>query len=189
MESLLQRLSKVCVYIDDILVAGVDEGDHLHNLGQVLERLESAGLSLKKSKCVFMTTSVEYFGHVIDAKGLHPSSSKVKAIKKAPEPTNITELKSFLGLLNYYNKFLPNVSTILAPLHKLLCKDTKWKWSKAQAEAFKKAKDLLQSSSLLVHFDGAKPLLLSCDASPYGLGAVLAHKMDDNSKKPIAFIF
>ena len=80
------------------------------------------------------------------------------------------------------------MSTILAPLHRLLCKDTKWKWSKAQAEAFKKAKDLLQSSSLLVHFDGVKPLLLSCDASPYGLGAVLAHKMDDNSEKPIAFI-
>ena len=80
------------------------------------------------------------------------------------------------------------MSTILAPLHRLLCKDTKWKWSKAQAEVFKKAKDLLQSSSLVVHFDGAKPLLLSCDVSPYGLGAVLAHKMDDNSEKPIAFI-
>ena len=184
MESLLQGLSKVCVYIDDILVAGVDEKDHLHNLGQVLERLESAGLSLKKSKCVFMTTSVEYPGHVIDATGLHLSISGVKAIKEAPQTTN----KSFLGLLNYYNKFLPNVSTFLAPLHRLLCKDTKWKWSKAQAEAFKKAKDLLQSFSLLVHFDGAKPLLLSCDAPPYSLGAVLAHKMDDNSEKPIAFI-
>ena len=82
-------------FLQLFLVAGVDEKDHLHNLGQVLERLESAGLSLKKSKCVFMTTSVEYLGHVIDATGLHPSSSKVKAIKEAPEPTNITELKSF----------------------------------------------------------------------------------------------
>ena len=94
MES-LQGLSKVCVYIDNILVADVDEENHLHNLGHVLELLESAGLFLKKSKCVFMTTSVEYLSHIIDAKGLQPSSSKVKAIKEAPEPTNITELKSF----------------------------------------------------------------------------------------------
>ena len=92
----------------------MDEEDHLQYLSQVLEQLESAGLSLKKSKCVFMTTSVEYLSHIIDAKGLQPLSSKVKTIKEAPEPTNITELKSFLGFLNYYNKFLPNVSTILA---------------------------------------------------------------------------
>ena len=165
----------------------MDEEDHLQYLSQVLEQLESAGLSLKKSKCVFMTTSVEYLSHIIDAKGLQPSSSKVKAIKEAPEPTNITELKSFLGFLNYYNKFPPNMSTILATLHSLLCKDTKWKWSKAQDEAFKKTKHLLQSSSLLVHFNSVKPLLLSC-ASPYGLGAVLVQRMDDNSEKPIAFI-
>ena len=85
------------------MLADVDEEDHLHNLGQVLERLESARLSLRKSKCVLMTKSVEYPGHVIDASGLHPLSSKVKAIEEAPEPT---ELKSFLGLLSYYKKFL-----------------------------------------------------------------------------------
>ena len=73
----------------------MDEKDHLHNLGQVLEQLKYVGLSLKKSKCVFMTTSVEYLGHVLNAKGLPPSSSEVKVIKEAPEPTNITELKSF----------------------------------------------------------------------------------------------
>ena len=83
-----------------------------------------------------MTKSVQYPGHVIDASGLHSSSSKVKAIEEAPEPTNITELKSFLGLLNYYKKVLLNLSTMLALLHNLLCKDTKWKRSRAQAKGF-----------------------------------------------------
>ena len=90
----LQGLTKVCVYIDDILIAGVYEEDHLHNLGQLLEQFESAGLSLKRSKCVFMTKSVEYLGRVIDASGLHPLSSNLKAIKEATEHTNITEFQT-----------------------------------------------------------------------------------------------
>ena len=77
MESLLQGLTKVCVYIDDILVAGVGEEDQLHNLAQVLEPLESAGPSLKKSKSVFMTKLVEYLGHVIGANSLHPFTSPI----------------------------------------------------------------------------------------------------------------
>ena len=86
----------------------------------MLQRLASAGLTLKKSKCIFTANSVEYLGHVIDKNVLHPSQSKVQAIKQAPHPTNVTELKSFLGLVNYYHKFLRNLSTSLAPLHSLL---------------------------------------------------------------------
>ena len=130
----------------------------------------------------------QYLGHVIDAQGLHPATSKIKAISQAPAPSNATELKSFLGLLNYYHKFLPNLSTTLAPLHKLLHKNMPWTWSEEQDTAFKEAKSLLQSSSLLVHYDRNKPLLLSCDASPYGLGAVLSHQMPDGTEKPITFI-
>ena len=81
MESLLQDLPRVTVYLDDILVAGVNEEDHLANLDRVMARLESAGLTLKKSKCLFGLSSIEYLGHIIDADGLHPSSNKVRAIK------------------------------------------------------------------------------------------------------------
>ena len=187
MENLLQGLPNVCVYIDDILVSGISEADHMQKLEQVLSRLSSAGITLKRSKCTFATTSVEYLGHIIDSTGLHPSPAKVQAIQKAPAPTNITELRAFLGLVNYYHKFLPNLSSTLSPLHILLRKGTKWNWTQNQQIAFDKVKVLLQSDALLVHFDSTKPLLVYADASPYGVGAVLAHKMPDNSEKPIAF--
>ena len=189
MENILSDidLPKVSVYLDDILVTGKDSAEHLYNLHLVLQRLESAGLTLKKSKCTFEVSSVEYLGHIIDAKGLHPSESKVRAIRDAPSPTKITELKSFLGLLNYYHKLFPNLATTLAPLHQLLRKETRWKWTQDQENSFLKAKSLLHSSSLLVHYDPVKPLSISCDASPYGLGAILSHQIDDGTELPVAF--
>ena len=138
----------------------------------MLCKLEGAGLRLNRAKCAFMLPSVEYLGHRIDREGLHPTEEKVIAIHNAPVPTSVTVLKSFLGLLNYYSKFLPNVSSTLAPLYLLLRKKQKWVWGKEQEEAFLRAKRMLQSSALLVHYDGNKPLLLACDASSYGVGAV-----------------
>ena len=110
----------------------------------------------------------------IDGEGLLPSKSKLTAVLNAPIPTNVTELKSFLGLLNYYHKYLPNLSTELAPLHQLLNKGVNWKWTKEHSDTYQRAKDLLQSLQVLVHFDGSKPIILSCDASPYCIGGVLA---------------
>ena len=187
-DSLLQNLPGVIAYFDDLLVTGNSREDHLQNLEKVMARLESAGVTLKKSKCVFLTTSVEYLRHIIDKKALHPSSEQIRAIKEAPEPKNLTELKSFLGLINYYSKFLPNLACFLSPLYRLLKKNTKWTWTTEHSTTFKKAKDLLHSSAVLVHCDSQKELVLCCDASPYGLGAVLAHRFEDNSEGLIAFI-
>ena len=106
---------------------------------------------------------------------------------EVPAPCNITQLKSFLGMLNYYSKFLPNLSTLLAPLYSLLHKRTAWQWGTAQQTPFSRAKELLASSQVLVHFDQTKPLVLSCNASPYGIGAVLSHKFADGSECPVAF--
>ena len=153
----------------------------------VLSKLDKAGLHLNKDKCKFRKTKVEYLGHVFDREGLHPSAEKVNAIQEAPKPKDVSELRSFLGITNYYGRFLPNLSSKLAPLYDLLHKDRKWQWSSKQDEAFKLDKKALQTDSLLVHFDDNKPLVLTCDASPYGLGAVLSHTMDDGSDRPIGY--
>ena len=122
-----------------------------------------------------MAPSVEYLSYVIDSAGLHPTKAKVKAITEAPAPRNVTELCSFLGLINYYGKFLPNLSSTLAPLYQLLQQNTQWQWGDSQVTAFNTAKEALQSSTPLVHYDSSKPLTLACDASPYGIEAVLSH--------------
>ena len=187
MDSFLQGMTHVAAYMDDILVTGGSEQEHLQNLDSVLQKLETAGVRLKKSKCLLMAPEVEYLGHKISSEGLHPTPEKIKAIREAPKPQSVTELKSFLGLLSYYSKFLPNMSSTLAPLYSLLQKSRRWQWRREQQHAFESAKALLQSGALLVHYDPKKPLTLACDASPYGLGAVLSHQMLNGTEKPVAF--
>ena len=189
MENVLQGLSHVVVYIDDILIIGGSEEDHLKNLALalVLARLDNVGIQLRKSKCEFMKESVTHLGHRIDQHGLHPLKEKVQAVQEAPAPKNITELKSYLGLLTYYSKFIPNMATALAPLYKLLRKEECWRWTYTEKKAFQASKTLLTSSTLIVHFNPELKLVLMCDALSYGIGAVLAHLMPDGTERPIGF--
>ena len=117
-ESLLQGIPNIVIYLYDILITGSTEDLHLETLGEVLRRIQKAGLKLRSKKCVFMVPSVIYLGYRIDAQELHPMPDKVKAVMDAPQPKTVTKLKSYLGLLNYYGKFLPN-TTILATLYTL----------------------------------------------------------------------
>ena len=187
MESVLQGIRGVMVYLYDILVAGEDEEQHLKRLDVVLQRLQNAGLRLKDSKCEFLVASVTYLGYRIDAEGLHPINEKIKAIQDAPEPRNVTELKSYLGLLSYYSRFLPHMSSNLAPLNQLLHKQAEWAWGDKQKQAFQLSKQLLLSSQTLAHFDPKLDIVLACDASAYGIGAVLSHRLADVTEKPVGF--
>lgn len=120
MDSILQGIPHVICYIDNILVTGVDDEDHLHNLARVLQHLSKYNIRVKKPRCEFLKPSVECLGHKIDADEVHPTDDKLDAIVQAPKPQNLQELRSFLGLLNYSGKFIPKLSTLLHPLNALL---------------------------------------------------------------------
>ena len=120
MDIILQGLPHVICYLDDILVTGVTEKEHMENPEEVLRRLKENGVTLKQEKCSFFSDSVEYLGRVIDAKGIHTSRRKLQAVLDAPALTNIQKLRSVLGMINYYAKFIPDLSSILNPLHRLL---------------------------------------------------------------------
>ena len=187
MDQILLGLPHTHCYLDDILVSGPDKLTHLKTLDAVLGRLEEYGLHLKKEKCLFFQESVEYLGHIIDAAGLHKSPEKVRAIVEAPAPSDVSQLRSFLGMLNYYGRFIPDLATVLQPLNELLNKEKKWLWTSDCESAFQKAKALLVSQEVLTHYNPELPLRLACDASPYGVGAVLSHVMPGGEEKPIAY--
>ena len=107
METILAGIPRVLVYLDDILVTGSSQEEHMSNLKEVLSRLQEAGLRLRKDRCEFMVSSVKYLGHIIDANELHPAPDKLKAVKNVPKPQNVTELKAYL---TYYSRFLPNMA-------------------------------------------------------------------------------
>ncbi|VDI15022.1 Hypothetical predicted protein [Mytilus galloprovincialis] len=135
-----------------IITASTDE-EHLNNLESVLKRLGQYRLKANIDKCDFFKDSVTFCGHVIDKHGFHKKQDKIEAIRNAPAPENVSQLKSILGLINYYAKLLPDLSATLSPLHNLL----------------------------------QLPVTLACDASPYGLGAVISHRYPNGSDRPIAF--
>ena len=186
MDKMLAGLNNVVCYIDDILIWSQDREQHYAVLENVLRTLQEHNVRARLSKCTFMENSIEYLGHKIDQKGIHPSEEKVKSLKLAPVPTNVSELKAFLGLVNFHGKFMKNLSSLLHPLNYLLRKDVKWRWCQRCQFAFDECKRLISADSCLVAYDVRRQLKLSCDASAYGVGAVLSHVMDDGSERPIA---
>ena len=187
MDRVLQGIPHCLCYIDDIIITGVDDTDHLETLTKVLERLEKHGLRANRSKCRFLAKSVDYLGHRIDAEGKHTLPDKIKAVEDAPVPLNVTQLRSFLGLLNYYRSFLPNIASVLHPLNELLQANRKWIWSQECEAAFQNAKEMLVTSNVLAHYDPTQPIRLAADASAYGIGAVISHVLPSGEEKPVAF--
>ncbi|XP_046854150.1 uncharacterized protein K02A2.6-like [Xenia sp. Carnegie-2017] len=187
MDMVLNGLQGVGGILDDLIITGKNDEEHLRNLERALKRLQNMGIKLKKSKCVFMQPSVEYFAFVVDRQGIHPPPRKVQAIREVPTPENPTELKSFLGLVNYYRKFIPNMAKLVNPLNCLLSQEVSWKWSEECQKSFETLKVLLETAPVLTHYDPKKPVRLATDASSCGIGAVLSNVSDEGEEQPIAY--
>ncbi|XP_047987206.1 uncharacterized protein K02A2.6-like [Leguminivora glycinivorella] len=185
MSTTLANMEGVACLLDDVAVTGRNVEERNQRLNAVLEKLQDMGFRLNVDKCVFVSRSITFLGHMLDAEGLHPTPEKVEEIQGKPAPTNKETLRAFLGLYTYYEKFLPDKATLLEPLYRLLEAKSPWTWGDKEQAAFNKAKSLLSSDCTLVGYDLNKELLLVCDSSDYGLGAVLVHTMEDGSERPV----
>ena len=183
-EQLVGDIPGVACYLDDIVVTGKSEQEHLDNLQKTMDKLN---LRLKLEKCQFFQDSVTYLGHILDNQGIRPHPDKIKAITAMPEPKNQAELRSFLGMVQYYDRFISGLATNCAVLNDLLQKKSKWNWTTTHATAVKAVKTALTSADTLTHYDPTLPLSLACDASPVGIGAVIFHTLPGGKEKPVAY--
>ncbi|XP_032069854.1 uncharacterized protein K02A2.6-like, partial [Thamnophis elegans] len=187
MERLLQGLQGVVPYFDDVLVSATTMDELMARLRMVLQKFQKVGLKVKRDKCQVAVSQIEFLGFLIDGNGIHPTAAKTKAILEAPAPTNRAELQAFLGLLNFYAVFLPHKASVAEPLHRLLDSGAAWVWGRREASAFRAVKHLLISNDVLVQYSEHLPLVLACDASPYGVGAVLSHQLPSGAEVPVAY--
>ena len=184
MDQLLPKLPRIVCFIDDILITGRDEKEHLSNLEAVLKTLHKYGLRLKLRKCKFFEESVEYLRQVVSKEGIHPSEKKIDAILNVQPPTDVSQLRSFLGMVNHYGKFIQFLADLSAPLNRMLRKDVPWRWLRKCQHSFQKIKEALTSTKVLAHYDSELPIGLACAV---GVGAVLFHKYEDGTERPVAY--
>ena len=168
MDQILQNVDGAVCFFDDIAIQGETPAALLQRLKQVMEKLRLHGLHLNGKKCEFFKTKVGYLGHYIDGSGLYAAPDKIAAISKCLAPTNVSEVRTFLGLVHYYQKFIPNMSNKLYPLYALLKKNTVFRWTKECEQAYTNLKEELTSTRVLVLFNPKLPLTLATDASPTG---------------------
>ena len=179
---ILNGIDDIIVYQDDILILSPDRHSHSKTLHSVLSSLRNAGVKVNSDKCKFFTDEVQYLGHVFSSRGVCPNPDKVKAITSAPAPVNIKQVQAFLGMCNYYSRFIPNFATVLAPLYALLKKNVPFHWGSEQHGCFVQIKRLFQSYTLLKSFDPNHETMLETDSSGYGIAAVLFQR--DNTRSP-----
>ncbi|KII72917.1 Transposon Tf2-6 polyprotein [Thelohanellus kitauei] len=185
MAKLTAGLQGVATYLDDILVSGTDDDSHISNLRALFQRLSDNGLKCNLKKCVFAQAHVDYLGHTLTLDGICKGSG-ADAVLQMRRPYDLSSLKSFLGSVQFYHKFIQNLATVASPLYELTSKGKEWEWNHIHERSFNSLKKILASDVVLAHYDPALQIGIACDASSVGLGAVLFQRYEDGSERPIA---
>lgn len=189
MDTVLQDLDCTFVYLDDILVASSSAQSHIDDLNNVFQRLKHHGLVIKLEKCLFGVTSLDFLGHQVSASGSAPMPSRVQVVKEFPQPKTVKALQEFLGMVNFYHRFIPNIASTLCPLYQAL-KTSKPRhalnWSHEMDQSFIAGKQALAHATMLVHPRTDCPMALTCDASDVAVGAVL-EQCTQGRWEPLAF--
>ncbi|XP_058816725.1 uncharacterized protein K02A2.6-like [Topomyia yanbarensis] len=186
LERILKGLDGVVHFIDDILVFGRSKAEHDRRVAAVMKRLISCGLTINEDKCQWGRKSVTFLGHELSQDGILPTEQKVSAVKSFRCPETSEEVRSFLGLVNYVGKFIPNLSTITTPLREITRKGVKFQWTDEANKSFVKIKDALSNPQHLGFYNAESDTTLVVDASATGLGAVLLQS-DEGKRQVISY--
>ncbi len=187
MSRVLEGLDGVVCQLDDVLVHGPNQDAHDSRLEAVLKRMESAGVTLNPEKCSFSQTQLKFLGHIVNEKGVSADPEKTAAVRGMKAPTNVSELRRFLGMVNQLGKFSHNLAELCQPLRELLSKKRSWLWGSDQDLAFCRVKEELSKPTILALYDPLAETKISSDASSFGLGAVILQKSGTSQWRPVAF--
>lgn len=191
MHMVLRNLDFCYVYIDDLLIASTNIEEHLQHLRVVFERLKKYGIVINTDKCIFAAEMVNFLGHTVSAKGVQPLREKVEAILNITEPRTVCELRQFLGMVNFYRRFLPNAAEVQAPLHDYHKGNKKRdltviEWNDQTRQAFAKCKKMLAEAAILAFPSSNRDLSLMVDASDKAIGAVVQQSTKEGWQ-PLSF--
>jgi hypothetical protein len=180
---------KFCnVYLDDIVIyTSGDFKEHLRHLDEVFQRLRDYNMKIKITKCKFSRRQVEFLGHTITKEGLSPQKSKIEAVQKISTPRNRTDVRSFLGLVGYYRRFISKYSEIARPLYHLTSDKNQFVWTEDCEQAMQILKERLSTSPILVQPDFSKPFILHTDASGVAIAGILTQLDDEGHERVIEY--
>jgi len=191
MNELLRDLintGKVVVFIDDVIVGTETEEGHDELVAEVVKRLEESDLYVKPEKCKWKVREVEFLGVVIRLEGIKMEKEKVKGVLEWPIPKCVKDVQKFLGLANYYRRFIEGFATVARPLHDLVKKDKKWEWTEKEENTFKELKERFTKELVLAALDIDKKMRMEVDASDYATGGVLSMECEDGLWRLVAFL-